>query len=60
MFCPVDSDSHSKVILVLSSLLQDILMLSSGIPPVCINVHLTLRLPLTLVNVTLCSSGTKY
>ena len=35
-------------------------MLSNGIPPVCINVHFTVRLPLTLVNVTLCSSGAKY
>ena len=35
-------------------------MLSSGIPPVCINVHFTVRLPLTLVNVTFSSSGAKY
>ena len=46
---------HKKVIVsslelsLSSSSSQDILMLFNGIPPVCRNVHFTVRLPLTLV-----------
>ena len=46
---------HNKVLVsslelsLSSSSSQDILMLFNGIPPICRNVHFTVRLPLTLV-----------